>query len=607
MSEKGFALVAALLVLSVIMTMMSAYMITGRIELATTRYSKDSIKGFYAAEAGLNLRAEEVRATFVGFNRPSGTSPLPTDACEVGNLGSGDFSCQNISLANHNVDSYVVEEPGNPIILTIPPGELYQNLNAQEYRYTVNSVAHGIDDRVEAILELRFKSRLVPLFQFAAFYDKDLEILPGPAMTLAGPVHTNGDLYLDAGDSLDILGQVTTAGDMFRGRKNNNSCQANPTRVADPLNQSSLLPSCSTRTQITETDIEPWNGMIQMGVDSLTVPGPEVFDPVPGAIYWDRADLRLVLALDGSNNLDTGNSVTGVEVRTPGNTFDPGQTNQLNTCAGSIGESAPGVNDGTAVGFSNTFFNNRENITIQMLDVDMLALLNCLDSTNWLGEGKALSDDTEGGLVFHFTVSGPNSLDAQSGYGVRISNANRLQSTNGGAPLVQGLSIISDQASYTWGDFNGSPGDWIPSAIMSDAFNVLSSAWDDGNSGTWSSRIPVDTTIRAAILAGTDTTGGVEGAGGQGGDYNGGLENYPRMHEQWSSSPKKTLTYRGSFVSLGNSRRSTGAWKYGSPQYSAPVRDWTYDVQFNDAANLPPITPRFVYLRQELFVRDYEQ
>ena len=98
--------------------------------------------------------------------------------------------------------------------------------------------------------------------------------------------------------------------------------------------------------------------------------------------------------------------------------------------------------------------------------------------------------------------------------------------------------------------------------------------------------------------------GAAEGAGGQDqGSYNGGLENYPRFHEKWSG---KTLTYRGSFVSLYEPLHVDGAWVYGGMQYKAPSRDWGYDTDFDDAANLPPLSPRFVYLKQELFVRQFE-
>jgi hypothetical protein len=160
---------------------------------------------------------------------------------------------------------------------------------------------------------------------------------------------------------------------------------------------------------------------------------------------------------------------------------------------------------------------------------------------------------------------------------------------------------VSDQAIYVQGDYNSVSK--IPAAVMADSINVLSNAWADGNSAAAiSSRVASSTIINSAFLAGTDSTGGVEGAGGQNGYYNGGLENYPRFHENWSG---KVLTYRGSFVSLGTPLHVNGRWSAQS--YNPPNRDWNYDTSFNNAANLPPITPRFVYLRQELFVRDFEK
>jgi hypothetical protein len=141
----------------------------------------------------------------------------------------------------------------------------------------------------------------------------------------------------------------------------------------------------------------------------------------------------------------------------------------------------------------------------------------------------------------------------------------------------------------------------IPAAIMADSINVLSGNWNDANStnSSTSSRQATATTINAAFLAGTASTGS-EGA--IGGAYSGGLENFPRFHERWTSV---LLTYRGSLVSLGSPLHVNGPWTAQS--YNPPNRDWNYDTSFNNAANLPPITPRFVYLRQELFVRDFDQ
>jgi hypothetical protein len=594
--KAGFALISAMMFVGLLLSVMTAFYLITNIEFATNRSAKNSATGFFTSEAGLNIRADLIRAIFVGYNRPAGTSPSSTSPCIGSNLGTGDFVCSEYTFGKHRARTYVTEAAGNPIITTIPAGERYQYLSAQEYRYSVNSAARGVDQKVEAMLELRFKSRLVPLFQFMAFYDKDLEILPGPNMTLNGPVHTNGDLYLESGALLTVQGQLTTAGRLYRGRKNTNTCISNSVAVFNPGTATQLIPSCSNRYQVAANQVNGWNGMIQIGVPAVTVPDVGSIDPTAGRIYWDRADLRLVLRLNNSNNPDTTNASTAVEVRNADNSVNTAATTALTSCAGAIG--------GRVANNTNTFYSNREGAFIRMLDVDMGGLFNCLQSTNWFSSGKLLSDSTDGGLVFHFSVSGPNSLAAQSRYGVRLRNAQSLRSTVGGAPTIRGLTVVSDQAAYTMGNYNST--NKRPAAILCDAFNVLSGALTDASSsGPLSGRTPTNTTVNAAIMAGTDTTGNVEGLGGQGGAYNGGLENYPRFHENWNGA--RTLTYSGSFVSLGRPRRNAGVWVFGGTHYTAPVRVWGYDTMFNDAANLPPLSPRFVYLRQELFVRQFEQ
>jgi hypothetical protein len=162
---------------------------------------------------------------------------------------------------------------------------------------------------------------------------------------------------------------------------------------------------------------------------------------------------------------------------------------------------------------------------------------------------------------------------------------------------------------YAMGDYN-SPvtGDdsRIPASFLGDTFQVLSNAWPDVDylsTVATGARDASSTTINAAVLAGTDTTGDTEGPGGWDKAYNGGLENYPRFLEYWYNDD--IFTYRGSFVSLNRPLRSNGGW--GSGYYDPPVRVWDYDKRFDNARNLPPLTPKFVYLRQELFVRDFSR
>ncbi len=67
----------------------------------------------------------------------------------------------------------------------------------------------------------RLSVRGAPLFAHAIFYNMDLEIAPGPNMTIWGPVHANGNLYVTKQGSgpLNFMAQVTATGGLYKGFK----------------------------------------------------------------------------------------------------------------------------------------------------------------------------------------------------------------------------------------------------------------------------------------------------------------------------------------------------------------------------------------------------
>lgn len=637
--RQGFAVVTVLFLSVVLASLLGAMVSLTNIELSSSRVNADMTSGFYAAEAGLNVRGEEIRREFQGYRRPAGDAP-PDGDCSQGN-GSGDFACAALEINHRTVTTYVVEDARNDDpddaerTITVPPGELFAGLSAIQYRYSVFSeaVPEG-HDRPEALLEMVFRVRLVPLFQFAAFYDKDLEILPGPTMTLDGRVHANGDLYLGSGATLRINGQVTSAvrsdgsgGNVHRGRKDRSQCEGT-VRVETLVSGDAPVLACagSSYHPLPESAFDPFRGQIRTKLDTLTVPPPEEFG-VDG-LYWREADVRIGLDLrHGASQA----RVVVLRPQAPGGIpqIDELLTADLATCPAVEPDRFFGVREGSdlpvlaaevaAVEYSDTMRDNREQRSSahhrtsyrQLLEVDVAGLLDCLHAnrssffaTHAHGE-NGIDSRRNGGLVWYLTVLGPHAGNASSGYGVRLRNADVLAASDASAPSIRGLTVVSDQAVFTHGHVNRAAASWRPAAIIADTIHVLSQAWDDARSTqNVSQRGASDTTVNAAFLAGTDTTGSRDGTDGQGGAYNGGLENYPRLHEDWSG---RTLRYNGSFVSLGEPRRSTGAWRYGDPIYTAPNRDWNYDVRFDDAANLPPLTPRFVYLVQERFIRSFDR
>jgi hypothetical protein len=72
---------------------------------------------------------------------------------------------------------------------------------------------------ITAYVSQRISVRGAPLFAHAIFYNMDLEIFNGPDMTISGPVHTNGNLYLYPDNSLTFTDQVTATGNIYHAKK----------------------------------------------------------------------------------------------------------------------------------------------------------------------------------------------------------------------------------------------------------------------------------------------------------------------------------------------------------------------------------------------------
>jgi hypothetical protein len=170
-----------------------------------------------------------------------------------------------------------------------------------------------------------------------------------------------------------------------------------------------------------------------------------------------------------------------------------------------------------------------------------------------------------------------------------------------------GTSALNDpSATYHY------TGNQVPASIVADAFSPLSKTWFDSSSAinpdTSTTRladlnlpnIAAETSVRAAIIAG-DNKSALAGTPDQGNGsesrLNGGMINFPRFMEDWFSIQRR-WNYVGSFIPLYHSTQAVGPWSYVSPFiiYQPPIRDWAFDVTFQDPTKLPPSTPLFQHI-----------
>ncbi|HVN84736.1 MAG TPA: PilX N-terminal domain-containing pilus assembly protein, partial [Candidatus Binatia bacterium] len=311
--EPGVALIAVLLIMALLMGLATALTTSINMDTGLRGAYHRSTAGFYAAESGLNRGMGDYRNIFLNFQIPTGSNFNPT-TLTVGNR----------SVTYQITDATVYDAYGNPPSITIPPGQVFGGLNSIEYDYIDSSVASNASGDTEARVNAEFKVGNIPLFQFVAFYTKDLEIAPGANMNLIGRIHTNGDMYLSADGSLFSIVddptngvntvQVSAKGKIYRGRKRSTVCDAGQVSVdmlvdangdgnLDPMGFNCNLPdtvspsngSGSTREALS-SELSTWKGSMINHVESLAVPLPDIGARGNG-VYWTRADLRIVLNL----------------------------------------------------------------------------------------------------------------------------------------------------------------------------------------------------------------------------------------------------------------------------------------------------------------------
>ena len=115
--QRGQALVTVLMLMALVSALLAAYFALTAVELSTTRSSINSVKGFYVAEAGLNIRAKQLRQVFDDYRVPAGVAPATgggATPCDGSNQGSGDYDCVQHALHRRLATTYVEESPGNP-------------------------------------------------------------------------------------------------------------------------------------------------------------------------------------------------------------------------------------------------------------------------------------------------------------------------------------------------------------------------------------------------------------------------------------------------------------------------------------------------------------
>lgn len=685
-NDRGLALIGVILVLAMLMGLAAALSKVVNSDTQLRGAFGRGVTGMYAAESGLNTGMGEFKNIFLSFNVPT-ASDYVDRSFSLGKrtvtygLSERAGNPQLITIpagelfGGLNSQQYIYTVSSKAGINTDVEAEVGAEFNVG-YIPLFQFVAFYIPDlEILPGPEMRLQGRIHANEDLYLNVNagNNLYIEDNPATGITSvQVSTSGNVYRGRKNDLNACSGTVTI-DMLQDT-------AAPLGNLDPR-----VMTCTTSATrlVNQAELALWKGSIVSGMQSISVPEPEIINRGTGD-FWERADLRIVLNTTITEPFNGGTPMYPIEVQTVAGLRDVAKTNSLRafmidnafnqassstrgtrpvfytdlpaldgatacTCpAGPTGcnnsnrlcytpdfPGAPTYAGNDRVYSSNinlatdrdirrgAYYNWREQSWMLLLNV------NIRDLIAWnAANGQPFfqtTDSTDGGLVIFLSVQGANS-NGQNNYGARVFGSENIPLPGGIGVSANptGVTVVSDQAIYSVGDYNRGPvnaGDLPrqPAALIGDSVNVMSNSyWFSGcvNGCTCAvqannsrndcqsiqplanaSRAGSATRINAAFLGGVDETTGAA--------YNGGLENYPRFHESWGGA----LTYNGSFVSLGTPRHVDGPW-CGTGNvcniYNPPNRVWQYDPAFNNVANLPPLTPRFVYVQQVLFTESFK-
>ncbi|HKS07034.1 MAG TPA: hypothetical protein VJR92_12025 [Gemmatimonadaceae bacterium] len=621
-ARRGFALEATLIIMVLISALILASLsgVVSQQRVNTTDLA--NMQALYVAEGGADAVMAQLN-TFMGD----------------GNLSDAELALITTpTVSGWTFAPVAATKIGPQVVRTITDGDFAGLVSYNQEIDLRVAATNPAGDRGEVVITAN--AQAVPVYQFGVFYDKDLEIHPGAQMTLEGWVHSNSKIYVSSG-ALTFLSQVTSTDSLVFQRKSHNERIAG-VRIANNAGTPIVLTfdnRGTTYTQFIDYSQSIFDSRVRSiahGVPGLRLPLPAGSpastltrprsaadnNQVKGVKYSWKADLvlRVNMALAGTtgSNMyrhDQPGHICNSQGGYGTNPSDPiNGSGNINatwqrdsssfsalpdslTCK-SIFKWNPGSAAAASPALERTQFRDgRENIRVYSLDIDM-AQLRAWVNASWASRHPKI-------IYVEF-------YNVPAGYypAVRIINGSQLP---GAEPTPTprapyGLTIATHAPVYVKGDFNyvaANPTYWKPAAIVSDAIIFQSPAWNDNtNGGNYGNNAAVQLAaggfanpntmnVYAAVSAGhTATTCDWQTAGCSGvypANYGGGLESFPRFLENWSSA---NHVFRGSLTSFYESQQANlRTWSQGTAFYSAPVRDWRFDLRLQDTNNMPPGTP----------------
>jgi Tfp pilus assembly protein PilX len=166
--------------------------------------------------------------------------------------------------------------------------------------------------------------------------------------------------------------------------------------------------------------------------------------------------------------------------------------------------------------------------------------------------------------------------------------------------VAPGFTVVTENPVYVQGDWNAGQAGFanndghVATSVIADAVTLLSNEWTDANGyanpynpGNRNRGTPAF--YRLAIIGGKGLAFAQPANTATDFGTDGGAHNFLRYLENGNQA----VNYRGSLATFFFNRQAVGTFKCCTTVYGAPQRNYAFDTDFLNPAQLPPLTPVF--------------
>jgi hypothetical protein len=495
----------------------------------------------------------------------------------------------------------------------------------------------------------------IPLFQFAIFYNQDMEINPGGSMNINGRVHSNYNIWatgnsssqpVSFNDVVDASGFATNRSSTLDPRspiRTGNAVYSNtnnPVSNADSLTLPVGIDSDNNPTNVesilrlppTGVDPDSTNGQVYLYntsdlVISNSPNGINDYSPTNVlTVYYQNPNAvnRLTPVVPDVSSVQTVSSnsyvlsftvvtnlvptytyTTNIDSYVTGSRHNQHTvyTTNITAHAGTpitqvVTNSITNVVTST-ITFTNYYYSFVTNQTFYDYREGKTVQAVQVDVgklNTWLGNNSATGGKQYDDLNSADKTHGINSIYAYSDVGLDDSTLPAVRVTDGAQLPDDGLTVSTQLPLYVKGDYNTTDGSGTSTASGDTVHTKPAALLGDAItilSSHWSDSYNSGTSAGSRSVTSANTT--INAATMEGIVPSDGTY-YSGGVENFMRLLEQwsghTLTYNGSIVVMFPSQYATTPWQKNGNYYSVPTRQWGFDNNFKDSSKLPPLTPQ---------------